>query len=88
MTSARTEGSDLPANLRDPVQLKEALASSFNIAELHALCFEVGIPYEDLAGEGRSAKALSLVEHAQRHGIYKRLVSAVIHARPRKKFRH
>ncbi len=65
-----------------PQQLKEALQTYFNLEELSIFAFEVGIPYEDLVGSGRSGKALALVQYAQRHSKFDQVVQAVALARP------
>ena len=65
-----------------PIVLRNALAQYFNLGELHTLCFELGISYENLGGQGLEAKALSLVQYVQRHGLYELLVTAVQNARP------
>ncbi|MCB8982656.1 MAG: hypothetical protein H6659_02420 [Ardenticatenaceae bacterium] len=65
-----------------PQQLKEALQTHFNLEELSIFAFEVGIPYEDLGGSGRSGKALALVQYAQRHSKFDQVVEAVKAKRP------
>ena len=65
-----------------PQQLKEALQTHFNLEELSIFAFDVGIPYEDLDGSGRSGKALALVQYAQRHGKFDQVVQAVKAKRP------
>jgi hypothetical protein len=59
------------------VTAKEAfntLKSKFNMQELKMLAFSVGIPFEDLEGNGRSGKALAMVQYSQRHGKFDQLV--------------
>jgi hypothetical protein len=41
--------------------LRETLDARFNREELRTLCFDLGIDYDDLPGEGRAAKARELV---------------------------
>jgi hypothetical protein len=65
-----------------PVDLRDALVQYFNLGEVNSLCFELGIVYENLGGQGLEAKALSLVQYAQRHGLYDRLAASVQKARP------
>ena len=65
-----------------PTQLRTALSKLFNTGELRTLCFDLGIEYEDLEGAGKSAKALALVQYAQRHGRYDELVYRVQQLRP------
>ena len=42
-------------------QLNQALVNSFNIEEIHTLCFEIGIDHENISGEGKSGKVRELV---------------------------
>ena len=43
--------------------LNEKLAGHFDASELRALAFELGVEYDDLQGEARADKALSLIRH-------------------------
>jgi hypothetical protein len=52
---------DLPA-------LRNFLVSYFSDSELRDLCFDLGIDYESLPGEGKAARARELVAYCQRHG--------------------
>ncbi|MCP4362457.1 MAG: hypothetical protein GY796_31000 [Chloroflexi bacterium] len=65
-----------------PPQLHKFLIEYFSLGELRTMCFELSIPYEDLGGDGKSAKALSLVQYAQRRGQYDTVVSHVQAQRP------
>ncbi len=66
-----------------PQQLNQFLNQHFSLGELRALCFELGISYEDLeGGESRAAKVLALVQYAQRHGLYDAVVTHAQAARP------
>jgi hypothetical protein len=68
--------------MAEPTELHEALSRYFSAGELRTLCFDLNIEYEDLAGEGKSAKALSLVQYTQRHNRYDDLVAYVQRERP------
>lgn len=63
-------------------QLNDALNQYFNLGELRTLAFELNISYEDLAGEGKKQKILSLIEYAKRHKQLSELASYVQSARP------
>lgn len=66
-----------------PQQLNQFLNQHFSLGELRSLCFELGIPYEDLeGGEARAAKVLALVQYAQRHNLYETVVTHAQAARP------
>ncbi len=64
------------------VQLRRALDDGYNDSELRDLCFELGIDYEDLPGDGQGAKARELVLFAKRHGQIAQLVEHVMRNRP------
>ena len=51
---------DLPA-------LRDILVTYFNDGELRDLCFDLGIDYENLGGEGKAGKARELVAYCVRH---------------------
>lgn len=57
-----------------PKEAFNTLKSKFNMQELKMLAFSVGIPFEDLEGNGRSGKALAMVQYSQRHGKFNQLV--------------
>lgn len=62
--------------------LRRALDDGYNDSELRDLCFELGIDYEDLAGDNQSAKARELVQYAQRRNLLAQLVAHVMRDRP------
>lgn len=65
-----------------PPQLQKALNKYFSTGELRTLCFELGLDYENLSGDNKNGKALALVQYAQRHGLFNRVVAYVQQARP------
>lgn len=59
------------------------LRTNFDLTELEECSFELGVPFEDLAGgEMRQKKALALVEYMERHGRLPELVQVVYNKRP------
>lgn len=58
------------------------IARSFNLEELRTLCFELGINYDALGGEGLPGKARELLLHAARQKQLPQLVAALRQARP------
>lgn len=46
-------------------RLRRLLATRFSAAELRALCFDLGIDYENLRGEGKAEKAGALVDYLE-----------------------
>ncbi len=63
-------------------QLRDLLLEGFNREDLRDLCFELGIDYDDLPAEGRSAKARELVAYMNRHGRTAELVALCRAKRP------
>lgn len=62
--------------------LRIILVESFNVEELQTLCFEMGIDYENLGGQGKAGKARELVSYVARHGLITELISAGEQLRP------
>jgi hypothetical protein len=62
--------------------LRQMLIDHFNDSELNDLCFDLGIEYTDLPGEGRADKARELVAHVQRRGRTAELVALCRQFRP------
>lgn len=58
---------DSPSTVSRSV-LRHVLEQYFNESELHTLCFNLGIDYEQLSGTNKSDKARELVTYAERHG--------------------
>jgi len=48
--------------------LHRALIDRYDLEELRTLCAQLGIPFDDLRGEGRSAKARELILWRNRSG--------------------
>lgn len=63
--------------------LRTVLTQYFSEGELRTLCFELGIDYESLGGQGKAENARELVTHAIRHGRYAELTTLVQRDRPR-----
>ncbi len=55
-------------------QLRQILAAHLSDEELHTLCFDLGIDYADLPGEGRAGKARELIALLDRYGRIPELV--------------
>ncbi|HEY3288650.1 MAG TPA: hypothetical protein VGK87_00845 [Anaerolineae bacterium] len=63
-------------------RLRELLFKEFNEVELTALCQDLGLSYEKLAGEGAFGKTRGLVEAAQARDMIPTLMSKVRDLRP------
>jgi hypothetical protein len=62
--------------------LHRLLAQYFDREELRTLCFELGIDYDDLGGEGKTNKARELVAYLERHGRLFELITLGKKLRP------
>jgi tetratricopeptide (TPR) repeat protein len=62
--------------------LHAVIAERFNQEELHTLCHELGIDYENLPGETKVAKAREMVGYSERYGRMPELLEACQKARP------
>lgn len=51
-------------------ELLRQLATSFSLEDLKDLCFELNIPYEDIEGQTRRAKARELIIWATNRGRF------------------
>ena len=56
---------------------KAAIVQGFNLDELKSLCFELGIIFDNLAGDTLDAKARELVAYSQRRGELAKLFAAI-----------
>ena len=63
-------------------QIVRLLQTLFNKDELRQFCFDLGIQYDDLPGDGNAAKALSLVELAERQNALSAVVDLARRQRP------
>ena len=63
-------------------EMYEVLINYFSLGELRTLAFDLNIEFEDLSGETKSTKALSLIEFADRRGRLDDLVRYVMRLRP------
>jgi len=63
-------------------RLLEILKTKFSSEDLSSLAFMLDIEYEDLAGDTKTAKAISLIGYCQRHDKLDQLRDAVRRARP------
>jgi hypothetical protein len=61
----------------DSRTLYEVLIKHFNLEELHDLCFQRGIDYEEIKGDTKTTFARELVTYLERRGRLGELVEAV-----------
>jgi hypothetical protein len=62
--------------------LRQFLRDHFDEQELRTLCFDLGVDYDDLPGEGRSDRARELVAYFERRGQSHYLAGACVMLRP------
>ena len=48
------------------MKLRKTLTTHFSEGELQTLCFDLGVDYDDLPGEGKADKARELVAYLDR----------------------
>ena len=72
-------GSDsiVPTAPVDLADLRRRLTTEFDLEELRTLCFDMGIDFDDLRGEGKDAKARELVMYCQRHELLGQLRATI-----------
>ena len=58
-------------------QVRNLIDASFSLAEIRALCFELGIDYEHLVGEEKQSKVISLLYWIIRRNQIERFVSTL-----------
>lgn len=66
----------------DPVRLQGQLVEFFSLEDLRNLCFELGIDFDDLSGEGKKGKARELVIYCRNRAMTDRLIEKARQARP------
>lgn len=77
--SAPTSGAGDP---QDKVQLRQMMIQGFNGGDIRTLCFDLGVDYDDLRGEGKSMKILYLIDRMDRDHQLSVLVTAVARKNP------
>jgi hypothetical protein len=64
-------------------QLRQLLTDHFDAEELCTLCFDLGVDYDNLRGEGKTNKVRELVAYLERRGRIPELVATCHHQRPK-----
>jgi hypothetical protein len=80
---AKEQAGDGSQNTKQGRQLRLILCEYFSRSEIADLCFDLGIDFDDLAGESKSDKARELIEYSKRYGFQSELVSACRDRRPK-----
>ncbi|WP_420642519.1 tetratricopeptide repeat protein [Candidatus Leptofilum sp.] len=63
-------------------QLRNQIEENFSEEELRALCFDLGVDFENLGGRGKAANVLELINWAKRNNCVSDLMALVKEARP------
>lgn len=69
-------------NINKPL-LRELIAKHFNLDEIRMLCFNLNIDYEDLSGDNKAGKTMSLVLYFNRRKDLSGLIQKLREERPR-----
>ncbi len=67
---------ELPVDRPQLTQLRLILAERFDEEEFRTLCFDLGIDYDELRGEGQAAKARELVAYFERRQQVDKIIQA------------
>jgi len=79
---ARATGEATTKGGESLTQLRQILVTRFDAGELRTLCFDLGIDYDDLPGEGKANKARELVAYLNRRGRISELLKVGEQLRP------
>ena len=80
--TARPARTTMPAGREPLIQLRHVLATRFGDGDLRTLCFDLGLDYADLPGDGKANKARELIAHQEKRGRIAQLVRAARRLRP------
>ncbi len=72
----------------DNSQLLRFITDNFGLEDLKTLCFNLGVEFDDLGGEGREAKARELVKWLQNRSRLDHLIAHLSLARPEQYRQH
>lgn len=72
----------LSASLYDLPALLRQMEGAFDLEDVKRLCFDLGIEYEDLTGDGCSGNMRELLRYAERHNRLPELVQLLQQQRP------
>ena len=71
-----------PAGREPLIQLRQILTTCFDEGELRTLCFDLGLDYANLPGDGKANKARELITHQENRGRLAQLIAAGRQLRP------
>lgn len=79
MVNPQTLGSQ---GLTPPAQLRENVLAYFEVEDLESLCFDLGVDYSALPGDGKAAKVVAMLEYFGRAGRMSELIDRCAQLRP------
>lgn len=62
--------------------LRSLMSCCFDINDLKVMCFDLGVDFDDLAGNKKSVKIISLIKHFQKNGGTAELINYLRRERP------
>jgi hypothetical protein len=65
-----------------PAQLRENVLNYFEVEDLESLCFDLGVDYSGLPGDGKAAKVVAMLEYFGRSGRVGELIERCAKLRP------
>jgi hypothetical protein len=65
----------------DPVMVQQLLVEYFSLEDIRTLCFEMGVDFDDLPGEGKKGKSRELVIYCRNRAMVDKLVNKIRAAR-------
>jgi Effector-associated domain 7 len=68
--------------LTPPAQLRENVLAYFEVDDLESLCFDLGVDYSGLPGDGKAAKVVAMLEYFGRTGRVVDLIDRCAQLRP------
>ena len=71
-----------PAGREPLIQLRHILSTRFDEGDLRTLCFDLGLDYANLAGDGKANKARELIAYHENRGRLADLIAASKQLRP------
>jgi nucleoside phosphorylase len=81
LSAAEYQGVTMPQEV-DFAKVHQLLIESYNLEELRTLCLQLSVPFDDLGGEGRQAKAREMLLWMNRRGRLDDLVAALAYQQP------
>jgi hypothetical protein len=68
--------------LTPPAQLRENMLAYFEVEDLESLCFDLGVDYSALPGDGKAAKVVAMLEYFGRTGRVSQMIDRCAQLRP------